>query len=142
MPFNQHAHYLPDSPTSQYRNRKIFTMVLNHKELFGVSADWLYFEIGHGKGPADGVGGISKRNADLTVKRNVKICNASEYCSWGNSAGKVTYLHVSSDEVSEGVTYIESRAISKPRAGTMTTHCVVVPERGMIGPSTNHESKT
>jgi hypothetical protein len=31
-------------PTSQYRNKMIFSVVANHHELFGVDASWTYFE--------------------------------------------------------------------------------------------------
>ena len=36
----QHIHYLSDSPTSQYRNGTIFTLVSLHKAMFGISASW------------------------------------------------------------------------------------------------------
>lgn len=49
VPDVQFIHYFTDSPTSQYRNKRIF-------------------EAGHGKGACDGVGGFVKRIADNTVK--------------------------------------------------------------------------
>ena len=50
-------HYLTDSPTSQYRNSSISAVLTKHEDLFGMSATWNYFEVGHGKGPCDGLGG-------------------------------------------------------------------------------------
>ena len=50
-------HYWTDSPSSQYRNRYIFYTVTNHKRIHDVDAVWNYFEVGHGKGPYDGLGG-------------------------------------------------------------------------------------
>ncbi|KAL3854818.1 hypothetical protein ACJMK2_014063 [Sinanodonta woodiana] len=38
------VHYMTDLPTSQYKNKLIFSILF-----------WLYFEAGHGKGPCDGV---------------------------------------------------------------------------------------
>jgi hypothetical protein len=60
-------HYWTDGPTSQYRNRQCFFTVANHRELYGVGARWNYFEVGHGKGPCDGLGGTTKRMADEAV---------------------------------------------------------------------------
>lgn len=31
-------------------------------------ARWNYFEVGHGKGPSDGLGGTTKRMADKAVR--------------------------------------------------------------------------
>jgi hypothetical protein len=50
--------------SSQYRNRHIFNFVANHKQIYGITARWNYFEAGHGKGPCDGLGGTCKRMAD------------------------------------------------------------------------------
>ena len=61
-------HYWTDSPTSQYRNKTIFTLLSLHQQLFSVKASWNYFEAGHGKGPCDGIGGTAKRMADEAIK--------------------------------------------------------------------------
>ena len=62
-------HYWTDNPTTQYRNKTIFSLIANHKSAFGFSAVWNHFEAAHGKGPSDGVGGTAKRMADETVKQ-------------------------------------------------------------------------
>ena len=80
--FNQ-IHYWTDSPTSQYRNKTIFSVVSRHEETFGAKAVWNYFEAGHGKGPCDGIGGTSKRLADEAVKQEkVSIQDASDFMKW------------------------------------------------------------
>lgn len=62
-------HYWTDGPTSQYRNRiKNFT-IANQMEIFGMRARWNYFEVGHGKGPSDGLGGTTKRMGDEAVRQ-------------------------------------------------------------------------
>ena len=71
FPHILHIHYLIDSPTSQYRNSHVMSMIAKHEALFGVRGDWLYFEAGHGKGPCDGVLGAAKRRTDEAVKRCV-----------------------------------------------------------------------
>lgn len=66
LPNVEMVHYMTDSPTSQYGNKQIFSIVAQHDTIFpGIKATWLYFEAGHGKGPCDGVGGTAKRLADM-----------------------------------------------------------------------------
>lgn len=51
-----------DSPTSQYRNRWAVWLLQNLISQLGIpEATWIYTEVGHGKGPADGVGAAVKR---------------------------------------------------------------------------------
>lgn len=80
-------HYWTYSPTSQFRNKTIFHLVANHQETFGIDAKWNYFEVGHGKGPFDGLGGSSKRLADEAVKSGkVIIQDANDLFCWTQSA--------------------------------------------------------
>jgi len=37
--------------------------------VYGSFASWHFFESGHGKGPCDGIGGTTQRNADNAVKQ-------------------------------------------------------------------------
>ena len=79
LPSIRHIHYFTDSPTSQYRNVSITTMLLKHESMFHIIADWLYFEAGHGKGPFDGVGGVSKRHARVVINRkHVTVIDCAE----------------------------------------------------------------
>ena len=105
LPHIRHVHYLTDSPTSQYRNVSITTMLLKHESMFQLRADWLFFEAGHGKGPCDGVGGVSKRRADEAIKRKqvVGIDCAEDYFMWaqGDISSTIKYIFVSSNDVSK-----------------------------------------
>ena len=78
-------HYWSYNPTSQYRNKTIFSVIAHHKKLCGMSATWNYFEAGHGKGPCDDVGGTSKRMADQATKRNIRIQSAGDFYAWSSS---------------------------------------------------------
>ena len=40
MPTVSVIHYWTDSPTSQYRNKYIFQLIANHKQIFGIRAVW------------------------------------------------------------------------------------------------------
>ena len=81
------VHYWTDSPTSQYRNKTIFSMVSRHEEHFDAKAAWNYFEAGHGKGPCDGIGSTAKPLADEAVRQEkVSIHDASDFMTWiGNN---------------------------------------------------------
>lgn len=83
LPNVEMVHYVTDSPTSQYKDKQIFSIVAQHDTIFpGIKASWLYFEAGHGKGPCDG--GAAKRLADMAVKRHsVIIQSADEFYKWG-----------------------------------------------------------
>lgn len=83
-------HYWSDSPTSRYRNKHIFDLVSNHEQRYGTKARWNYFEVGHGKGPCDGLGGSCKRLADEAMRSGkATIQDATDFYKWAvNSKGK------------------------------------------------------
>ena len=120
------VHYITDSPTSQYRNSAIFSVVCKHQELFGVKASWSYFEAGHGKGPCDGIGGAAKRQADNAVKRQILIEGAADFAKVGNDgAGDIQYIYVNNQEIKEGLNQFPSIICGKRVVGTMKAHMVV-----------------
>lgn len=112
-------HYWTDSPSSQYRNRFIFDIVIYHMSLFGVAARWNYFKCGHRKGPCDGIGGISKRQAREASKQGkVIIQDAQDYYRWAiDSSKSIEYVLYSADEyetASEELKEINPKVIPGP----------------------------
>ena len=106
--------YWTDSPTSQYRNKTIFSLIANHKSEFGFPAVWNYFEAGHGKGPCDGVGGTAKRMADEAVKTGkVKIQDAVDFYDWARkneNSSSVSYgRFYSKEEYSDAGKFLERK---------------------------------
>ncbi|WAR06284.1 LOW QUALITY PROTEIN: hypothetical protein MAR_021653, partial [Mya arenaria] len=96
-----YVHYITDSPTSQYRNKNTMYLVANHVRLWFKRIFW---EAGHGKGPCDGVGGSSKRLADLAVKRQTAVIQSAEdYYNWGKSLAnsQTKYAFVTKEECDE-----------------------------------------
>ncbi|KAJ2937753.1 hypothetical protein O0L34_g19150 [Tuta absoluta] len=74
-------HFFSDSPSAQYRNRKMF-YVIAKLHLYYISLRhvvWNYSEAGHGKGAPDGVGGVLKRTADQIVARGNDIQNMESF---------------------------------------------------------------
>ena len=119
-------HYVSDSPSSQYRNRGIFSLLAKHRDLFGVDATWTYFEAGHGKGPCDGVGAAAKRNADLLVKRNHLIENAADFAREGNALeGTVLYHCIPEEDVAAAREQVSELTCDQAVVGTMKVHAAV-----------------
>lgn len=84
-------HILSDGPTTQYRNKTMFQMIVNY--LGTVSGaetiTWHFSERGHGKGAPDGVGGCLKRTCDKAVANGRDIIDLDTFidCSKVNCKG-------------------------------------------------------
>ena len=65
-----------DGPTTQYRNKQNFRLLSHIAPRYFSDVTWNMFEAGHGKGPADAVGGVVKRMADDKVLRGADIPDA------------------------------------------------------------------
>lgn len=94
-------HYWADSHSSQYRNKQALCIISDHIKLFGMLADWNYFECGHGKCPCDGIGGTAKRRANMEVKQGKCIIqDASDlYKNVSKFNHRALYMFVSIDKV-------------------------------------------
>ncbi|XP_031338109.1 uncharacterized protein LOC116175586 [Photinus pyralis] len=67
VPNIRHANFLSDGPSTQYRNKKMFHLMVGFvAKMLGIRTfRWHFSEKGHGKGAPDGVGGCLKRTADV-----------------------------------------------------------------------------
>lgn len=64
---------------TQYRQKKNFYLFNNQLYYFGFKrATWSFFEAGHGKGAADGVGAALKRKADNLVAYVKDVLDANK----------------------------------------------------------------
>ncbi|XP_076109458.1 uncharacterized protein LOC143078484 [Mytilus galloprovincialis] len=129
------VHYWTDSPSSQYRNKSAFYVVSDHKNLLGIQAIWNYFETGHGKGPCDGIGGTSKRTADLAIRQGkIVVQNASDYFEKVGPLHKsASYCFVSSKDID--ICRKEVEEINKSLIalkGTMQVHQVASVSKGRV----------
>ena len=53
-------------------------------------------EVGHGKGPCDPTGGVSKRNADMAVDTFVYIQDTNVFFAWAKSVdSSIEYCFIS-----------------------------------------------
>nr|CAI5852709.1 unnamed protein product [Callosobruchus analis] len=71
------AFFLSDGPSTQYKNKKMFFLMVNFlAEMLRVQRlRWIFSEPGHGKGAPDGVGGCLKRTAGNLVSQGIDIPN-------------------------------------------------------------------
>ena len=118
-------HYCSDSPSSQYRNISMFSVIAKHRELFGQSCTWAYFESGHGKGPCDGVGAAAKRKADTALQKGNNIVNAEDFVRLGNIDGNVTYIHLPLSASYRARKDLNTLVTKRSVPGTMKVHAVV-----------------
>lgn len=132
------VHYWTDSPTSQYRDKTMFSLVSEHADIFdGISAQWNYFESGHGKGPCDGIGGTVKRLADAAVKRSAAVIQDDfDFFTWASqerhesSGSKIIYFFVAKGDCAAGSLLIAKRwSTVKTFPGTMQIHAVIGDDR-------------
>ena len=75
-----------------------------------MKASWNYFEVGHGKGPCDGIGGTAKRMADEAIKHGkVEIQDALDFYRWAKESqgeSKVHYVFVSKDDITKNAEHL------------------------------------
>jgi hypothetical protein len=81
----KNLHFLSDSPSTQYRNKNMFYILI--KKIIPMflsieSVTWNYSEAGHGKGAPDGVGGTIKRVCDAAVSHNHDISDFTQFFNY------------------------------------------------------------
>lgn len=97
-------HVVSDSPSGQYRNKKIFYIMSQLASYISTLTRvvWYYSECGHGKGAPDGVGGVLKRTADQLVAFGTDITNIDTLVDSLKSAVKgVKIVTVQDYEITE-----------------------------------------
>ncbi|WAR14247.1 hypothetical protein MAR_004352 [Mya arenaria] len=128
-------HFWTDSPTSQYRNKTIFNFISNLEKSHGITGSWQYFESGHGKGPCDGIGGTTKRNADNAVKQGKFIIqDAGDFFKWASQTdSQIEYDKIEQTEFEQSQERVEKEnKCIKPIKGTMKIHSVVSIVPGIV----------
>ena len=116
-------HMYSDGPTTQYRNKTNLFLMAHFASEYGFKAvTWTFCESGHGKGPADGIGGVIKRTADRAVANGADISNAEMLIQFlRSSATKVHIFEVLEADI-EKVDAVPSTL--KPIPNTMQVHQV------------------
>ena len=81
FPEAKNVHIWTDGPASQYKNRYIFTYLVELKLFFqSMNFKWSFFATAHGKGPNDALGGRAKRHvARKVLTRACLVKNAIDF---------------------------------------------------------------
>ena len=106
-----------------------------HRNIFGVNAIWDFFDSGHGKGPCNGIGGTSKRTADLAIRQGkITVQDAPEYFERAQKYHtSAKYIYVESTECTDSrLEVADYNKRMTPLKGTMQVHCVVGVSKGVI----------
>ena len=93
--------YSSDGAASQYKNRKNFLNLCNHKDDFGVEAEWHFSATSHGKGACDGLGGTVKRlaaRASLQRPYNDQLMTPHQLFDWACANIPAVYFGYCSSE--------------------------------------------
>lgn len=125
-------HVFSDGPATQYRQKQNFYLIST--KLFSdykfTKVTWNFFEAGHGKGAADGIGGFLKRTADQLVARGSDISDATNFYLALKDVSKVRLHLITDEDVKQSSTQIPENIV--PLSGTMKVHQVFTEEAGVL----------
>ncbi|CAK1601479.1 unnamed protein product [Parnassius mnemosyne] len=125
------VHFFTDGPFSQYRQKQNFylgsTALFDH----GFKAmTWSFFEAGHGKGPADGIGGYLKRSADDLVARGKDISCTDNFYYVLKDVSKIKLYLIASKDIEAIAKQLPSKI--QPLPGTKNVHQIFTTGRGQL----------
>lgn len=106
-------YYFSDGAAAQYKNKKNFYNLCQHKNDFNILAEWHFSATAHGKGPCDGVGGTVKRlaaRASLQRPYSEHIMTANDLYEWAkeNISG-INFIFVTMSEHIAAKEFLEER---------------------------------
>lgn len=117
-------HIFSDGPATQYRQKLNFHFICTKTfEDYGFERmTWNFFEAGHGKGAADGVGGYLKRAADRKVASHCDIPDAETFFNTLKDSSKIQLYFVTDADIEKVEQTVPKDII--PLRGTMQVHQV------------------
>ncbi|XP_035444273.2 uncharacterized protein LOC118277191 isoform X1 [Spodoptera frugiperda] len=125
-------HFFSDGPSSQYRQKNNFFLFAHFaKELQLSFATWSFFESGHGKSVADGIGGSVKRVLDRKVCHGFDITDAKDAYDILKQCLKVTKVFLVPDSAITDMTHILPKNI-QPLKGTLQVHQIMTQDENII----------
>jgi len=120
-----------DGPSSQFKNKYIFSFISKLQDRYTISVSWHFFATSHGKGPNDALGGNVKRMAHRqTMSRRLVIADANSFADAVNMSTDVISVTVMSQEDID--TVVAELKLDElwntilPMPGIFNTHCVQV----------------
>ena len=111
--------FVSEGPTTQYRCKSNFYMLAQKPFEWGMNhVNWSFLEAGHGKGAADGIGGVLKRTADRIVAQGADLPNAKAVFECLSRNTNVCLFYVTDTDVSNMDDYL-NKVILRPIPGTI-----------------------
>ena len=126
------VYFVSDGPTTQYRCKNNFYLLSTKPFEWGMKlVNWSFLEAGHGKGAADGIGGVLKRTADRLVAEGNDIADAQSLFDALLKNTNVRLFYVTEEDVSLVDTYVD-KVMLRSIPGTMAFHQLVSCENGKV----------
>lgn len=118
-------HFFSDGPTSQYRQKNNFYLLTHFTKQYNLqSSSWSFFESGHGKSVADGIGGCIKRILDKKICYGFDITNAVDaYTILQSTVKNVKVFLIEEGNITKVAEILPNGLI--PLKGTMNLHQVI-----------------
>lgn len=120
----KNLHILSDGPSTQYRNKTMFQMIVRYlSNITNVETiTWHFTETGHGKGAPDGVGGCLKRICDKAVANGRDIIDIDSFvdCLKENCKG-ILVIPIDDMHVPDIQTIADTITV-RPFKGTLKIH--------------------
>ncbi|XP_063529023.1 uncharacterized protein LOC134740476 [Cydia strobilella] len=124
-------HYFSDGPFSQYRQKGNFFLACTKTFDYGFQAfSWSFFEAGHGKGAADGIGGFLKREADNKVATGKDITDAFGFYQALKESSKIKLFYIIKEKIDDVQNCIPKDLVPLP--GTKDVHQIFSRIRGQL----------
>lgn len=125
-------HFFSDGPATQYRQKQNFYFISHRifREYYIIRVTWNFFEAGHRKGAADGVGGYLKRTADGKVAAGSDISNAEDFFYTLKELSKVRLYLVTDSDIQNVEKVLPKNLV--PLQGTMQVHQVFTDTLGEL----------
>nr|XP_053618254.1 uncharacterized protein LOC128679821 [Plodia interpunctella] len=132
LPLIKTVHFFSDGPATQYKQKNNFYLLATRffEQYRFESLTWNFFESGHGKGAADGIGGSIKRLADNFVASGHDITDAFEFYEALKDRSKIKVFLVEKDDIAQILVEIPTEII--PLKGTMDVHQLMSQEPGVL----------
>ncbi|KAK6175722.1 hypothetical protein SNE40_014117 [Patella caerulea] len=126
-----------DGPSSQYKNKYIFTLLAKLQEHHAVQLNWNFFATSHGKGPNDGIGGNVKRIVHrLIMARAAVVYDAQTFTeAVKSSKSQINILSVTDADILQRCHELEVHSPwtgLQTFPGTISTHYVRPLENGSV----------
>lgn len=124
-------HFFSDGPCTQYRQKQNFYLMTTKLFDYGFkNMTWSFFEAGHGKGAADGIGGLIKRTADRFVAHGKDITGVTQFYDLLKDNTNVKLFLINQEDIDNVTKAIPTSLLPIP--ATMRLHHIFSWARGQM----------